>query len=550
MNKLLKTRNIKKSLKKFADKNSIEVSKLDFKLRAIETYVKEISNEDFIKLNDDQQEYEDKKRILNEHIEFQQIHTIEITPKTNKAIKLNYAIEYGTFSTHPKIVLEANSIIPYKKYPIKQIYMLLVQEFNKIKAENSILIKIFDEDMTKTLKAFAKHLYAGKFTKKIKIPLFDGIKPHISKDPELIILFEQNKDDNQLIEVEGNETLAQFIKPKYGQNGLNAFGEFLDSNNGSKKHNLDAHVDEESIEIIENDDEKLYRSRRKGFVNYDGTNLSVENKVKKQKLSRLESALAEEESNDIEVQVSQHDSDLDTVGEGVQLKSQTVHVTGHIGAKSIIEAVDLKIEGATHQDSKQFAKSATINRHKGTLRCNEANISLLEGGEVHATTANIDSCLGGVVYAQDVTISNVKNNLKVYASNSITVKYVSGEDNQFTICYKEIDILNSKVNFLEKDIENVKELIEEAEKREPEKLKELQTQVSEFKAQKEAIINSVNKAKITITKPLKGHNTITFVLPNDQELVYKTQAQEYETFHLDITEEKITLKPVNISIDI
>ena len=73
---------------------------------------------------------------------------------------------------------------------------------------------------------------------------------------------------------------------------------------------------------------------------------------------------------------------------------------------------NLQVDGATHKDSKQFAKSANINRHKGTLRCSAANISLLEGGVVHATTVNIDSSLGGTVYAQDVTISNVKHNLK------------------------------------------------------------------------------------------------------------------------------------------
>jgi hypothetical protein len=116
MKKILRTKNIKRTLKKFADENDIELSKCDFKLRAIETFVKDISNNKFTKLNDIQEYCHDEKRILNEHVEFEQIYTIAITQKKNKIIKLNYKIEYGTFSTYPKMILETNSVIPYKKY--------------------------------------------------------------------------------------------------------------------------------------------------------------------------------------------------------------------------------------------------------------------------------------------------------------------------------------------------------------------------------------------------------------------------------------------------
>ena len=60
---------------------------------------------------------------------------------------------------------------------------------------------------------------------------------------------------------------------------------------------------------------------------------------------------------------------------------------------------------------------------------------------------------GGTIYAENVTVDHVKNNLKIYASNSITIKHVSGEDNFFKINYKDIPTLNSKYNFIEKEIE-------------------------------------------------------------------------------------------------
>ena len=63
--------------------------------------------------------------------------------------------------------------------------------------QNKILIKIFDEHMKEKLKAFTEHIYKGNFTKKIKLPLFDGISPQITRNSKLINTYLQKQKNHQ-----------------------------------------------------------------------------------------------------------------------------------------------------------------------------------------------------------------------------------------------------------------------------------------------------------------------------------------------------------------
>ena len=542
----LRTKDIEGSINSYANKNHISYDDCGFSIDSTDTYIKTTLSEEFELFNEDiNLIYKDKEKILNEHVEFQQLHKITIKPQKKQILKLKYCITFGDFSTHPKLILQPNSTIPYKKYKPKEIYALLKREINKIKVKNKILINIFDNSMINILKKFIKHLYAGKFVKRIAIPLFDGIEPEVTKPSKLIMHFLNKQENKQLIEVESGELLVEFIKPLFGKNGLNAFGEFIDVRTGINKNDLNADIDKESIEIEEDEERKLYKSKKKGFVKYNKKRLLVDNKVEVSKISRVQTSLAKDEDNNIEVHISQNDTNKDSIGAGVELTSQRIHVNGHIGAKSIIEAENLQVDGATHQDSTQFARYAQINRHKGTLRCHEAKIKLLEGGEVHATTVEIDASLGGTIYAQDVKIGLVKNNLKVYASNSISIRLVSGEDNIFKINYKDIPILNSKLDLIHEDIEDLKYDLEEAKRHNLSQVEPIKHKIKALNEERNSIKNSTIGATITIEKRLIGLNTIIFTLNNGDELIYKTSPQQYEPFYVEINEDKAILHPVN-----
>jgi len=547
------TRHIQKSLENFAEENFLPLAECDFTLLKTNTYVKSNLSGEFQNFTPEVlKEYLDKDKILNEHIEFQQRHQIILHEMKECKLKLNYSIDFYENASHPKMILSPQSIIPYKLYPPKELLKLLFNEINKIKAYHGILVRIFDETMIKNLKVLVKYIYTGKFTKKVKIALFDGIEPVITRKSKLTYLFEAKEKDqeSQVVEVDENEILVEYLKPIFGKNGLNAYGDIVSADYVTNEDDLERNIDEDSILIQEDANAKNYIAKKQGYVHLDQKKFCVNNKINLEKLSRNARSLASQEDNNIEVTISQHDTNRDSIGEGVALKSETIHIDGFVGAKSVLEAANLSIEGTTHQDSKQFAKIANINRHKGTLRCHHAKIALLEGGEVHGTTVEIESSLGGTIYAQDVTIGHIKSNLKVYASNSIKIKLMSGEDNLLQIGYKAIPILTSKIDLIHKDIEELKYSLEEATRHTPSQIEPIKQKIKLLKTEADLIIHSYKNATITIEQPCRGLNNIVFKIDNEQEIVYKTQEESYSTFYLQIDEDKVTLLPVKKSIKI
>lgn len=553
MTSTIKTKNVKKSIARFASQNAISIDACDFAIRKTATYMKTSLDDDFKLFNENVSEhYKDKNELINQHVEFHQLYILTIVHSKKQAIKLSYTLDLGKHDCLPTLILKPDSQIPYKRLRPKETYTLLLKEFNKIKAKNGILINLFDEVMLKKLKAFTKHLYEGKFKKSIRFSLFEGIEPEITRAGKLILWFNHKETDtkHQIIEVEKNELLVEYKKPIYGKSGFNAHGKHMAASYSANAEDLRTPIDTDSIYIEEDEDKKLYKSKAKGFVKFNTKLLSVDNKVRMSKISRVENSIAKEQDNNIEVHISQNDTTKDSIGEGVELVSETIHVNGHIGANSILEAVNLQIDGATHQDSIQFAKTAKINRHKGTLRCKEAKISLLEGGTVHATNLEVESSLGGVIYAQNVTIGHVKSNLKVYASESITIRLVSGEDNLFKINYKDVPILNSKVDFINEDIINLKDDLEEAQRHNQSQVPIIEKDILIFKNELKQLKESTLRAKVSIEKPFKGLNKIVFTLDNEDEIIYKTLEQSYQPFYLEASEDKITLQPVKKSISL
>lgn len=550
-NKKIKTQNIANSISKFAAENLLKSNEYIFTIDNISTYIKTISDDNFILYKEDiHNYYTDNNKIIDKHVRFRQLYTITIKKETNPPIKLEYKINYSENNINPYIIIFPNSLIPYKKYKPKDIYLLLLKELNNIKAKKKILVEIFDNSMKEKLKAFIIHLYQDKFVKSIKLPLFDGIAPEITKTSKLIYHFLEKEKTGQVIEVDIGETLVEFIKPIFGKNGLNAFGEIISNNHENNKEDLHVEVDNNSIEIIQDDKHKLYKSKTKGFVHLDDKKFYIDNKIKIKTLSRIQEKISQAENNNIQIMIEQHDTNIDSLGEGVELTSETIHIKGHIGAKSKIEATNLLIDGATHGESIQEAKFAQINRHKGKLRCHSAKIKLLEGGEVHATNVDIGYALGGSIYADNVSIENVKNNLKVYAANSITIKKISGEDNLFKINYIDIPTLNAKHNFITKEIEDLKFKLEGALKHSKELVEPLKEKIKSLKDSQRTIEDSVKSAKITFIEPLNGLNTVIFTINKDEELVYKTDAKLYKPFYLVETDTTITLHPTNKKISI
>ncbi len=547
------TRYIKRALQNFAKENSLAVDECDFRLLKISTFMKSSLNHEFELYSKERiKAHLDREKILNEHIEFMQQYQFVIHKAKASKLKLNYTLDFGEHASHPQLILSPDSLIPASQYKPQEMLKLLYTECNKIKAYHGILLNIFDETMLKHLKILVQYIYTKKFKKRVKIALFEGIAPIITRKSQLIYWFKEKEliQDSQVREVNADELLIEYKKPIFGKSGLDCYGKIISASYTNNVDDLEAQIDEESIKIEEDANAKKYISKKKGYVHFNENHLSVQNKITLNKISRNAQSVASKEENNIEVTVSQHDTNRDSVGEGVSLKSESIHINGFVGAKSVLKANRLTIDGATHQNSLQYAKFANINRHKGKLRCHNAKIKLLEGGEVHATKVEVDSSLGGIIYAEDVIIGHVKSNLKVYASKSIKIRLMSGEDNKLEIGYKKIPILKSKIEHLEREIEDLKYTLEEATRHNPNSVASITKEIALKKESIRLIIDSYKDATITIEQALRGLNTITFVINETDQITYKTEAKEYPPFHLLFSDESITLLPVKKSIQI
>lgn len=549
MQKPTLTRNIDSLLKEFASDTFTPLESCDFNLLGTVTYIKYPNDESFTKISDKlYEEYShDIDNVVKDKIIINQIYKIELFVAHECTIKLEYKIQYDQFKTHPKLVILPTSHIPYKTIKPKELYALLIIELNKIKAKNRILINFHNNAMLEDLKKFLKHLYTGKFTRPIKVLLFEGIEPELSMQSSIDMIFKNKKSPNhQLIEVEKDEVILEYRKPVFGSNGFSCFGKQIEHGELETK-SFDLQIDKDSIDVVEKDHMLILKSKKRGYVDYHDGSIAVNNILKINKINRIQSKITDDEDNDIEIFVAQNDITKDSVGEGTEVISERIHVNGHTGSNSVLEATDLKIDGATHKDSNIFAKNAIINRHKGTLRCNRAHVTLLEGGKIHATYAEVGTCLGGSIYAKDVVIDHVKSNLKVYASNSITIRIVSGEDNSFIIDYRKIPVITSQINLIDADIDELKFRLEEAIKSDSNEISSIENEIDMLKSEKEKLINSSLHAKINIKNSLNGLNIIKFVLPDEQEIIYKTLPRKYDEFYIHLTDDKVTLHPVGIT---
>ncbi|MEA3373319.1 MAG: flagellar assembly protein A [Campylobacterota bacterium] len=550
--KAIQVISIKKSLQEFASDSYTPVKECDFTLHGVVTYIKTSGMEAFGKYNSKQKEiYQDHDKLINDRAIFRQMYQITLDKKNSCTFNLDYTIEKDELLTHPLLLLEPTSIIPYQQYKPQELFTLLIKEINKIKAWNGILVGFLSDAMLQDVKKLVKQIYTKQFTSTASILLFSGIEPEMAKASRLILHFEAKHEDSQIKEVEADELIVEYIKPIYGKNGLNALGKQINRGNFDNQEFLDCKIDEKTIERKEDSERILLYSKKRGFVNYDKKMMEISNKVTLQQVKRVQSQVAKEEENEVEIVITQDDITEDTIGEGVHLTSETIHISGYVADKAVLEAKELIIDGASHNGSKLFAREAKINRHKGILRCHKADIKLLEGGEIHATNVTVDAALGGTIYAENITIRNVKHHLKVYATKSITIEQISGEDNLFVIDYKQIPIIKSRLEYIEEDIDELRYHLDEAKRHRESDVPKINKKITTLKAEVEAIKTSVFDATISIKERVKGINRISFSLPKNRELTFRThENSKYEPFHIKHTDDRATLEPVGLSVEL
>ncbi len=238
----------------------------------------------------------------------------------------------------------------------------------------------------------------------------------------------------------------------------------------------------------------------------------------------------------------------DEIAQEEEIISESIHISGDVHQGSIIDSNQLLVSGTTHKGSTQFSKYADIHTHQGLLRCHEASIKFLDTGEVHATTVNIDTATSASIYAQDVSINNLGNDVKIYASNSITINSINGKNNHLSIDYTSIPILISKIELIAEDIKDLELSLYKARKDHSFLEVEIETEITNLKKSLFKIKNSTKTAKISIKDIIKEINYINFKIDDTHNISCQTQKLQYSPFYLQYQEDTITLHPTQTSI--
>lgn len=546
-------KNVVRALKEYSSTYHIDLARLDFTLLGVQSFIKSCHTDSFVKFHDAyKKEYQLPEKILKDEVRFLQLYKIKIHTKKKRNIKLVYRIEKGEFCTYPILVLSPESTLPLDELDKQEMVKLLYSEINKIKSKHGFLVNIFSSCLVKDIKTFVVKIYKDGFTAAESLLLFEGIDPEVSQASKVYYHYKDKMADDRVKEVEENELIITYKKPIYGQAGLNAMGQRIAEGESNNLAKLEHQIDTKTVTAKESKSEIRYFAKKRGFVSITSNLLSISNQLVVQGLTRVEGKLTKNEENEVAVVISQTDVTRDGLGEGVELVSESVHITGHMGARSSVEGKDVHIDGATHIEAFVTAKNAVINRHRGTLRCHKADIKSLEGGTIYATHAHIHAAMGGKIYAEHVTIKSLKHNLKVYASKTITVERILGEDNHFIIDYRKLPVIQSKLQFLQDEQSDLKWEYEEAKKHSHEKVDNLKSELDKKEDEIKTITLSHYNAVITIMAPINGLNVIEFAVPEKQQsLIYRTtEAKTFEPFHLKKTEEKVILEPVGIQIEL
>ncbi len=531
----LKTRDITFELKKFAKENYLKFDELDFDLKSVSTYLKTKHLDTFASFTKSYRDtYANEKDIIEDRLVIKQVYVIEPYRVNLGSEVLEYDLDLSENFLFPILKILPKTIFP--KLSVKELYLYILSEVNKIKAVNQMIIGFRDENIKEDIKILTKKIVSKDFYEPFEISLFNSVEPVISRKSSLKLFFKELK--SQIKEVKKDELLLKFVKLKVGTNGFNAQGKWVGAGELNNSILLKYKYDSESVKKEDVDGIVSYYAKKQGFVEINDDVICISNSFSTNEIKRVENSLTYKEKNDVEIRITNDDVTKDSIGEGTKVKSYKIKVDGFIGANSQIEANEVIIGGSTHKSSKIFSKKAEINRHKGELRCQNAKIKLLEGGKVEGTSLHIETALGGEIYGCDVVIDNLKSKVKVYASNSIAIKRVSGEDNFLSIDISKIDVAQKKIDFINQEIHDFKYLLQNAvDHNEVSKISDITQKISNLQSVIDEMYNKIFISYIEVEGVFKAYNTISFIINPEEKLKFEnTQNKKYSRFTIKNSE--------------
>ncbi|WP_294888004.1 flagellar assembly protein A [Sulfurimonas sp. RIFCSPLOWO2_12_36_12] len=491
---VVKTQNVAKELIDVAKKNDVNISSLDFDILEVQTYTrvnKDKIESDWEEISKSElRELDDATAILNPNFQIKQIYEIEIYSKDENDVFRNFHAAVGANATKCKVYLSikaGSQVVANPKFEDD-----FSNYIKKSKIRAGILVDIFDEmipDVVSKISALAKVDGKVSYDKNQTILISDAYEPTPTVNDELILHYDKEhmvneKSENERVDyakrgfihsvLEG-DLLIEYIKPRKGKPGRNCRGEFLEPSEPEIKYAPDFTVND-TIEVIDNKDNILYRAKVSGYVSLDGKAYQIKSDMDVGEISfKTTGSISTGLNSDVSLSIKENDSQKDAIGAGMEVEVSEIDIKGNVGPNAKIHAKRAAIEGQTHKTSLVNANDLTINVHKGVAIGDNIKIARLEQGTVDGKKVEIVQAIGGIIRAKDIEIGICMSHVKATAARLIEIQKLQGGENIFTIDplmqkdkqdgfsenKSEIDELRVSVGEIKKEIDKYKKLVKD-----------------------------------------------------------------------------------------
>ena len=448
---VVRTQTVAQELKKIAESYEVPVSTLDFNILEIQTYTrmndgsKEIDWESVTQ--DSLYELDDESALLNPFFEMKQIYEIEIFSKTAETFDTcpHLKIAVGANASKCKVYLsiQEGSLLE-SLGGVEENFKLLV---NKRKIRAGIFIGIFDEMLNGVVSKISAHVKVeGKVEyKKTETHLIaESFEPTATVDDDLIMHFENKEEvgDNKKVDyssrsfiqnVQKDELLIEYIKPKLGLPGRNCRGEFIQPTEPKISHETTFIVND-TIRVEDTEESIKYTANENGYIALEENTYLIKTDVAVGEISfKTTGSIQTGVDSDVSISVSEKDAVKDAIGTGMHVEVTEIDIEGNVGSNATVIAKRVTVAGQTHKTATMRADDIEINVHKGNAYGKKIKITRLEHGTVDGDYVTITQALGGNIRAKEIHIDICSSHVHATSSKLIEINKLQGSENFFTI---------------------------------------------------------------------------------------------------------------------
>ncbi len=457
----VKVDNVAKALVEVSKESGVLISSLDFEIVDFKTYIKMEGDEEFIELDEISRPLIGSEEfLLNEENEIKQVYDIIIDRiKFDDDFEIIGEMKLNKHLTKAEFVLKNESFLVYTP----DIEEKLLNELNKKKLKNSLLISIFDKELKEDVKKVVKTLKVNnKLLEDRTVRLCRGLDPLESIEGKVVYyyLLKRTHKKELIFPVKKGDVLIEIIKPKPGKNGRDCRGKIIKPQNVSHFKMPNILYEESDIKKQEDDEKILFIALKDGYVHKDKDFYSIRDEMEVKQINLKTGDVSGATDSNVKINISESDALKEAIADNMKVETTFLVVKGNVGNSAKIVSKELRVEGQTHQKSKIKSSSAYVNIHKGYLEGKDVEVNRLEGGVIIGKNVKVKQAIGGKIFAHNVEVEILGSHVEIYALNEIKIKSLKGSENKLIISPKEVLGVKGSAEEIEKKMEEIKRHLE------------------------------------------------------------------------------------------